>query len=108
MMCPRCVDALLVERSLESVAVDVCPSCQGIWLDRGELQRLREREDAVDARSPTQSLDPMTDDAPRRRRDRDDEDDDDEDFDLRRRRQGSRGDGERRSGGWRGLLDLFG
>jgi hypothetical protein len=31
-----------IERS--GVHVDACPSCRGIWLDRGELDKIIERE----------------------------------------------------------------
>lgn len=37
--CPR-DGAELDERMFESVRVDVCPTCQGIWLDPGELEQL--------------------------------------------------------------------
>lgn len=40
MKCPRCQDAVLDEREREGVTVDACPTCRGIWLDRGELERL--------------------------------------------------------------------
>jgi uncharacterized protein len=40
MKCPRCPDSVLEEREREGVTVDGCRSCYGIWLDRGELERL--------------------------------------------------------------------
>lgn len=39
MRCPRCEGAL-DERDREGVVVDVCRSCRGIWLDRGELEKI--------------------------------------------------------------------
>ena len=42
MHCPKCGQDL-EERSLQEVKVDVCPKCEGIWLDRGELELLRKR-----------------------------------------------------------------
>jgi Zn-finger nucleic acid-binding protein len=39
MKCPRC-DGLLDERERQGVTVDVCPGCRGVWLDRGELEKL--------------------------------------------------------------------
>lgn len=39
MNCPRCAQAMLEEREREGITIDVCPSCRGIWLDRGELER---------------------------------------------------------------------
>lgn len=38
--CPVCVEAQLNPRIRDGVEVDVCPSCRGIWLDRGELEKL--------------------------------------------------------------------
>ncbi len=37
--CPRCREAM-EERSFGDVSVDVCPTCQGIFLDDGELRRI--------------------------------------------------------------------
>lgn len=37
--CPKCgVD--LRETEFHHVKIDVCPQCQGMWLDRGELEML--------------------------------------------------------------------
>lgn len=41
--CPRC-GTKLVERKLRKVTVDDCPSCGGIWLDRGEFEDLARQE----------------------------------------------------------------
>lgn len=40
MNCPRCGSTSLDERERSGVTVDVCPSCRGVWLDRGELEKL--------------------------------------------------------------------
>ncbi|WP_143814652.1 M48 family metalloprotease [Magnetofaba australis] len=38
LLCPACRDvALQPELTHEGVEIDRCPSCQGVWLDRGEL-----------------------------------------------------------------------
>ena len=43
MYCPMCSTLLrAVER--EGVPIDYCPHCEGIWLDRGELDELIRRE----------------------------------------------------------------
>jgi Zn-finger nucleic acid-binding protein len=39
MQCPRC-GAALNERRQVGVQVDVCTRCRGLWLDRGELEKL--------------------------------------------------------------------
>jgi Zn-finger nucleic acid-binding protein len=38
-MCPNC-NASMQEVKREDVAIDMCPSCRGVWLDRGELEKL--------------------------------------------------------------------
>ena len=43
MKCPRCESAPLVERDRENLTLDVCTECRGIWLDRGELEKLLAR-----------------------------------------------------------------
>lgn len=40
MICPRCNKPTLDERERDGVTIDVCSECRGIWLDRGELERL--------------------------------------------------------------------
>ena len=40
MKCPRCETAVLDEREREGITIDVCASCRGLWLDRGELEKL--------------------------------------------------------------------
>jgi uncharacterized protein len=46
MKCPVCdVDLLLAER--QGVEIDYCPKCRGVWLDRGELDILIERSNAL-------------------------------------------------------------
>jgi hypothetical protein len=37
--CPRCREALIVAE-YRHVEIDCCPSCGGVWLDRGELEAL--------------------------------------------------------------------
>ena len=43
MKCPSCPDAILVMTDRQGVEIDYCPSCRGIWLDRGELDKLLDR-----------------------------------------------------------------
>ena len=38
-VCPR-DGAQLVEVERDGVMIDACPACRGIWLDRGELEKL--------------------------------------------------------------------
>ncbi|MBY0280412.1 zf-TFIIB domain-containing protein [Candidatus Binatia bacterium] len=50
MKCPRCPESVLEEREREGVTVDACRTCYGVWLDRGELERLVARaRDEIEA-----------------------------------------------------------
>ena len=42
MKCPSC-DELLVMSDRQGVEIDYCPKCRGVWLDRGELDKIIER-----------------------------------------------------------------
>ncbi len=39
MICPRCKGEL-IETVKHDVVIDYCPSCGGIWLDKGELSKI--------------------------------------------------------------------
>jgi len=42
MLCPNCQTQLtMTER--QGIEIDYCPSCRGVWLDRGELDKIIER-----------------------------------------------------------------
>lgn len=42
MLCPNCKTELkMTDR--QGVEIDYCPQCRGIWLDKGELDKLIER-----------------------------------------------------------------
>ena len=49
MKCPTCPDSTLVMTDRQGVEIDYCPTCRGIWLDRGELDKLLERAAAASA-----------------------------------------------------------
>lgn len=42
MNCPICEDVRMKEVEKNGILIDVCPSCKGVWLDRGELEKLME------------------------------------------------------------------
>jgi len=49
MLCPVCkVDLLLSDR--QGIEIDYCPQCRGVWLDRGELDKIIERSEAMASR----------------------------------------------------------
>lgn len=52
MKCPIDGEALVMtDRS--GVEIDYCPKCRGVWLDRGELDKIIERATPVDQSQPT-------------------------------------------------------
>ena len=48
MKCPVCSDVDLVMSERQGVEIDYCPRCRGVWLDRGELDKIMERSDRDD------------------------------------------------------------
>lgn len=48
MKCPVCsVDLVMSDR--QGVEIDYCPKCRGVWLDRGELDKIIERSHVQEA-----------------------------------------------------------
>ena len=43
MKCPVCKEVNLVMSDRQGVEIDYCPECRGVWLDRGELDKIIER-----------------------------------------------------------------
>lgn len=87
MICPRCETPSLLELDRQGITVDRCDRCRGIWLDRGELEKLLARQAAEAPPGVERSAAPRHDergaaaypDAPRRYR-RPDSDHDDDDY----------------------------
>ena len=51
MLCPVCnVELVMSERS--GVEIDYCPKCRGVWLDRGELDKILERSSQQATQKP--------------------------------------------------------
>jgi Zn-finger nucleic acid-binding protein len=46
MKCPSC-EELLVMSDRQGVEIDYCPKCRGVWLDRGELDKIIERSSTI-------------------------------------------------------------
>ena len=42
MKCPECNETLVMS-DRNGVEIDYCPKCRGVWLDRGELDKIIER-----------------------------------------------------------------
>jgi Zn-finger nucleic acid-binding protein len=83
MKCPVCPDATLAMSNREGIEIDYCPTCRGVWLDRGELDKIIERSAAE---QPTQRGEAYRD--PERGRDYDDDDRYREQSHHKRRRKG--------------------
>lgn len=89
MKCPACPTTTLVMTDRSGIEIDYCPDCRGVWLDRGELDKIIER--ATPTSNPTPSASPRSAGAPapssRTLRQQRDDDIDNEDDDFRRRHQ---------------------
>ncbi|HCC32992.1 MAG TPA: hypothetical protein DEQ28_03705 [Clostridiales bacterium] len=60
MLCPVCkVELRMADR--QGIEIDYCQQCRGVWLDRGELDKLIERssddDDGPGRRSPGETFD---------------------------------------------------
>jgi Zn-finger nucleic acid-binding protein len=106
-LCPHCkIELKITER--QGIEIDYCPTCRGVWLDRGELDKILERSavtmPSAGAPGAYGSPAPGGYGAPPQRGWRDDDDDDD-----RRRYYGQPGYPQhgyrRRRESW--LSDLF-
>ena len=43
MKCPVCQQPDLVMSERQGIEIDYCPTCRGVWLDRGELDKIIQR-----------------------------------------------------------------
>jgi Zn-finger nucleic acid-binding protein len=89
MQCP--VDNTRLEISeRQGIEIDYCPTCRGVWLDRGELDKLIERQASFNQPRREEPRDTYRQDEYRESRERRDHDDDDDDD--YRHNNGHRGD----------------
>ena len=52
MKCPVCLQPDLVMAERQGIEIDYCPQCRGVWLDRGELDKIIERSAAQSPAPP--------------------------------------------------------
>jgi Zn-finger nucleic acid-binding protein len=63
MACP--IDgATLVMSERQGIEIDYCPTCRGVWLDRGELDKIIERSGAAEQQAPPVAAGPPRTSAP--------------------------------------------
>ncbi|RRH69039.1 TFIIB-type zinc ribbon-containing protein [Falsigemmobacter faecalis] len=89
MKCPIDNETLVIS-DRGGVEIDYCPKCRGVWLDRGELDKIIER--SVMERPAAQPLREQPRDGDRSRQDHDDDyrrysDDDDYRFGKKKKRE---------------------
>ena len=65
MQCPVCQTPLSMS-DRQGIEIDYCPQCRGVWLDRGELDKIIERSAPQAAPAPVPAPAPPT--APQQRR----------------------------------------
>ena len=53
MQCPVCQTVSLTMSERSGIEIDYCPQCRGVWLDRGELDKIIDRA-SPQAAAPTQ------------------------------------------------------
>lgn len=46
MKCPNCEEVLIMSER-QGIEIDYCPKCRGVWLDRGELDKIIEKSLSV-------------------------------------------------------------
>lgn len=51
MLCPADQTPLVMSER-QGIEIDYCPTCRGVWLDRGELDKIIERSEGQAARAP--------------------------------------------------------
>jgi uncharacterized protein len=59
--CPVCPESTLALSERQGIEIDYCPNCRGVWLDRGELDKLVElssRPSSAHAATPVRGAPP--------------------------------------------------
>lgn len=58
MKCPVCTNTDLAITDRQGIEIDYCPRCRGVWLDRGELDKIIERSAAYVSPEPGPEREP--------------------------------------------------
>lgn len=62
MKCPHCTTTLVMT-DRQGIEIDYCPDCRGVWLDRGELDKIIERASTNTGSSESAPRQPRRDDS---------------------------------------------
>ena len=60
MYCPTCREVQLLMTDRQGIEIDYCPQCRGVWLDRGELDKLIDRATLNNQNPATGTTVPLT------------------------------------------------
>jgi uncharacterized protein len=60
MNCPVCNISLTMSER-QGIEIDYCPQCRGVWLDRGELDKIIERSASAPQRESGERQEPSRD-----------------------------------------------
>ena len=74
LLCPKCTQELHIT-DRQGIEIDFCPTCRGVWLDAGELEKIIERTVHLEMQfsgRPDSRSEQYYDDEPRYRDDRSD------------------------------------
>lgn len=86
MKCPICnVDLVMTDRS--GIEIDYCPQCRGVWLDRGELDKIIERNAQQTATASSSFATPPKGDLDRNLREEDRRYRDDDEYYKRKKKK---------------------
>lgn len=91
MKCPVCMELVLVITERQGIEIDYCPQCRGVWLDRGELDKIIERA-AQPGATPERQMSQQRDRGSRERREYEYDDDDDERYRRGKKKRGFLGE----------------
>lgn len=59
MKCPVCREPELKMTERQGIEIDYCPDCRGVWLDRGELDKIVERAAITQPAAAAQAQQPQ-------------------------------------------------
>ena len=64
MICPACKDSGMLSENRKGIEIDYCPKCRGVWLDRGELDKIIEQSKLELAQLSGSSVESSTSEPP--------------------------------------------